>query len=1117
LFRGSWLIAFAKRNPLAAIVSGKQSSKSEPEGTLCGTALFALNGDYWTVGYQGETVSLKASKGLAYIHRLLGSPHEEFHALDLLSGGSGTEFIPESPADETSSTDSLLTVGRLGDAGEMLDGKAKQDYKLRLIELRENLEDARERGGSERAEEIQSEIDFLAREITRAVGLGGRDRRAGSAAERARLNVTRAIKAALQKISEHHKVLAEILERSIKTGSFCSYGPNRASSIEWQLSTEAEPRSIAVAATQPSLPRPDARFLALADQTKFVGREPERAMLLHLLDQAARGDECVAMIAGPAGVGKTRIATEIGAEASARGFLTLAGNCYERDDAVPFIPVVEILESFLARAPSPAALRLALGDDAAEIARLVPQLRRTFHDIPSPLEASPEQSRRVLFNAVAEFLVRSSSNTPLLLLLEDLHWADEGTMALITHVARAVCKLPVMIIGTFRDNELSSDGPLAQALDNFTRLHLLERINLRGLSPDAVSDMIRTLSGQEPSASLVHAIHSGTEGNPFFIEELYKHLKERGRLSDRSGALPRSIKLDALDVPENLRLVIGRRLAGLSDQTRKVLGTAAIVGRSFTFGLLEASTRTDTEVLLDCVEEAEGAGIISSTLEYPESLFRFSHELIGQTVVSEISAPRRQRLHLDVADAIERIYENALEEHAHDLAHHLWQAGPVSNAEKTLKYLAMAANQALAQSAYEAALRHVQNALTLLPKLPKSKERSRQELGLRIDHGVALLAIDGWYVPEVGDTYRRARELCQELGLGGDPSLFSVVFGLWMHHLVRGEHRDARYFAEECRQLASQLGDDKLTLYSLWALGCSQHFMGEMTAAHDTHDEAIRQRNSTRDTGLFTFGQDPLMSCLYYDAVTLWILGNLEQSRERELEAEKLAHKLQHPFTLAWYLVNDAMFCEVRRDYRGADARITEAIPICEENGFAHNLTIIRGLQGLSLGAQGKIHVPPSAVGSERGLAPIGHELFQPWVRGAMAEVIARQGNPSLALAVLDQALELVDRIGERFFEAELHRIKGEVILLEGEKETGDGGSGQERAEQSFRDAIAIAHRQEARTFQLRAATSLSRLQMKSGRKAEAREPLREVYNSFGTRIESIDLAEARNLLLALD
>jgi tetratricopeptide (TPR) repeat protein len=1094
---------------------GERSSTTEIEGVLRGTAQFALDGERWTIGYGDETFSLSASKGLAYIHRLLLNPGEEIHSLDLL-GGSGAQFIPESAGAETYSTDSSLTVGGLGDAGEILDGQAKQEYKRRMLELRENLEDARELGNGELAAEIESELDFLAHEISRAVGLGGRDRRAGSAAERARLNVTRAIKTALQKISEHHQIVATLLERSIKTGSYCSYVANPAFPIRWLLSTEGSPQSSAVAATPSSFLRREAGFIALADQTKFVGRESERSMLLRLLDQAARGEECVVMIAGPAGVGKTRIATEIGAEASARGFLTLAGNCYERDDAVPYIPVVEILERALARATSPEAFRLALGDDAAEIARLVPQLRRTFHDIPAPLEISPEQSRRVMFMAVAEYLVRAAADTPLLLLLEDLHWADEGTMSLITQIARAVSGLPVMIIGTFRDNELSPAGPLAHALDDFTRLHLLERVNLRGLSPHAVSDMIRTLSGQEPPSALVEAIYSGTEGNPFFIEELYKYLKERGRLSDSTGALPRSIKLDALDVPESLRLIIGRRLSRLADQTRKMLETAAIIGRSFTFGLLEASTRTDTDVLLDCVEEAERAGIISSTLEYPESLFRFSHELIGQTVVSKISAPRRQRIHLSVAEAIERIFENALEGHANDLAHHLWQAGSVSNADKTVKYLATAAKQTLTQSAYEAALRHLQNALQLLAKLPPSRERSLQEVSLRIDHGVALLAIDGWYVPEVGNTYRRARELCQELGLTGDPSFFSVVFGLWMHHLVRGEHRDARYFAEESRQLATHLADENLSLYSSWALGCSQHFMGELVAAHDTHDMAIRRQNSARDAGLFTFGQDPLMSCLFYDAVTLWILGDFDRSSERSQEGERLARRLDHPFTLAWYLVNDVMFCQLRRDYASADARIAEAIPICEENGFAHNIVIIRGLQAMSLSAQGKIQVPMPAVGSERGLAPIGHNLFQPWVRGALAEVIARQGNPSIAVAVIDQALELVEHIGERFFEAELHRIKGEAILLEGERKNGDRRSEEARAERSFRDAIAIADRQNARTFKLRATTSLGRLQVKNSRGSEALETLGGVYSLFCEKIESADVIEARNLLLAL-
>jgi hypothetical protein len=1104
-----------KNRDLAAPPPSQSGSRSNPQAK---SAVFACNGEYWTIGYGDLTFSLRDVKGLSYVKRLLQHPGQEFHVLDLLTG-PGALF-----ADDTSSSDkasvlrrSDVKIGGLGDSGEMLDAQAKREYQRKLRDLAEDLEELRERSDSERADAVQAEIDFLKTEIARAVGLGGRDRRAGSTAERARLNVTRAIKSALQKIFEHHQALGELLEGSIRTGSFCSYAADPAFSIKWQFSQDGTPQPLAPAATEPFLFRRDTGFIgASSGVTAFVGRETERASLLLLLDQVTRGEGRVAMLAGRAGVGKTRMATETSGAAAERGFLTFRGNCYDRDDAVPFIPVVEILENAFARASSPEAFRQALGDNAAEIARLVPQLRRTFNDIPPPLEISPEQSRRVLFNAVTEFLVRATANSPVLLILEDLHWADEGTLSLLTHVAHSISKLPVMIVGTFRDNELDSAGPLAKTLDQFTRLHLLERVNLYGLSRNAVSEMIHILSGQQPPSSLVEAIYSGTGGNPFFVEELYKHLKEHGRLSDPKGEFRSSFQLDNSDVPQSLRLVIERNLAGLTDETRKILQTAAIIGGSFTFGLLEASTNAATDPLLDCVEEAEKTGIISSTLDYPEALFRFSHELIRQTVLSEISAPRRQRLHLSVAEAIERIGDGALEDHANDLAHHLWQAGKNSNTDKTVRYLTIAAKRALVQSAYEAALRHLQNALHLIANSPESKERSHQELGLRIDHGLALLAVNGWYIPEVGNTYKRARELCQELALAGDPRLFSVVFGLWMHHLVRGEHRDARYFAEECRQLAGRLGDDKLTLYAAWALGCSQHFMGELAAAHETYEIAIRSQNLESHAGLFGFGQDPLMSCLYYDAVTLWILGRLDGSRERERQAEALARKLGHPFTLTWYLDNDAMFCQLRHDFSSADARIAESFPICEEYGLAHHLIILRGLQAMSLVGQGKMAVPLPAVTPDQKLVPAGHDLYQPWARGTLAEALARQGNPSKAVVAIDHVLELVERIEERFFEAELHRIKGEAILIESEKETDDVAGRQARAERSFRDAIAIANRQEAQMFKLRASISLSRLQIKKGHKAAAAETLRGVCNSFGEGLESADLTEARNLLLTL-
>jgi len=370
---------------------------------------------------------------------------------------------------------------------EKLDAKARKDYERKIIALREELEDRREHGDRQRVASAEAELDFLLREVSRAVGLGGRIRRAGVAAERARLNVTRAIKSALQKISEHHAQLGNLLDRSIRTGTFSSYLPSPQNAIAWQFSLGREQTAVAEV-TAPVFTRPENSLVqSLADRTTFVGREAERAVLRRMLERTLGGEGGVAMMGGVLGVGKTRIAAEFAAEAAKRGFITLVGSCYDRENSLPFNPFVEILESAMAQSPSQEAFRAALGDDAAEMARLMPQLRRLFPDIPPPLEISPEQSRRILFNAVVELLGRTAASGPMLLLLEDLHWADEGTLSLLNHIARSVSRMPVLMVGTFRDNEIDSAGPFARTLDELLRIHMLERISLRGLPQHAVS------------------------------------------------------------------------------------------------------------------------------------------------------------------------------------------------------------------------------------------------------------------------------------------------------------------------------------------------------------------------------------------------------------------------------------------------------------------------------------------------------------------------------------------------------------------------------------------------------------------------------------------------------
>ncbi len=1095
--------------------SGRQGKRTSNAGATSATAVFARGGEYWTLGYSSAGFTLKDSKGLSYIQRLLQHPGEEFHALDLLSGAGSHSEIADADLNAITS-EATVSVRGAGDAGEMLDAQAKREYKRRLLELSEKLDDLRERGEHERAEAVAAELDFLKREIARAIGLGGRDRRAGSAAERARLNVTRAIKGALQRIADYDAPFGELLDRSVRTGSFCRYAADPRTSVSWQFSLDSKAPAQAPDLNAPFLLRQETDFLrALVDRTAFVGREAERATLRSALERALAGEGRVAMIGGALGVGKSRIAAELRAEASQRGFLALFGACYDRDDSVPFSPFVEILETSLAQAQSPQTFRQALGNDASEMARLMPQLRRMFPDIAPPLELSPEQSRRILFNAFAELLARAAASSPVLLLLEDLHWADEGTVSLLNHLARSIANLPVMIVGTYRDDELDAAAPLAQTLDELRRIHMLNHLALRGLPESAVARMIRALSGHEPPPSIVTLFHTGTDGNPFFVEELYRHLVERAQLFDSAGEFRRDLKLENIDVPQSLRLVIGRRLARLHQETRKVLGTAAVIGRSFNFELLEAATGVEPDSLLDRVEEAEKAGLISSTLEYPEARFQFSHELIRQGVLSELSAPRRQRLHLSVADAIERICPGTLDDQANDLAHHLWLAGRVADPDKTVHYLALAARRALQQSAYESAIRHFQNALERLTGLAHTEERAREELDLQIDYGVALLATKGWYVPEMGIAYRRAHELCQ--GLGQDPRLFSVLSGLWSYHLVRGEHPKACSYTDGMLRLAEGAQDDAMLVQAHWASGCSRFFTGNFAGAHTDLEEGIRRYDRDRHRGLaFRFGQDPAMSCYCFDAMTLWMLGYPEQAELRAQAALALARELGYPFTLTWCLTMLAKYYSIRRDFSGSQVVIREGLALTKEYGFAFFEESLVAYQVIGMAFQGSVDELSRLGGSAKGFAGAGYELAHTWARSAIAEALGNLGQVDIAQVLLAEANEVMARNQERYVESEINRIRGQLLckkIAPPASTSFDPQKAAAEAEQCFLTAIKIAQEQGAKMPELRAATSLARMLAASGKLAEARAAVQPIHDWFTEGFATPELKAAKLLL----
>ena len=469
-------------------------------------------------------------------------------------------------------------------------------------------------------------------------------------------------------------------------------------------------------------------------RTPYVGREVERSEIRRLLDQALDGHGATVLVGGEPGVGKTRFTEELLREARQRGCLALVGHAYETEGQPPFIPFVEILEHS-AKIVDRATFRAALGDAAPEVAKIAPELRRVFPDIPPPVELPPAQQRRFLSNAYQAFTERGARVMPTVLVLEDLHWADEPTVLLLQHLAQHLAPLPLLVVGTYRDVELDVGRPFAKILESLVRERLATRITLRRLPETDVERMLEALSGQPPPAALAGVVYRETEGNPFFAEEVFQHLKEEGRIFDDADRWRADLDIDELQVPEGVRLVIGRRLERVSDDTRKALTVAAVIGRNFELAVLEAAAGIDSDALLDALEEAERARLVTSATSGREIQYTFAHELIRQTLHTNLSLPRRQRLHLRVAEAIEATHADATEQSAALLAHHFYQAGSVADAEKTLRYLTLAGKQALAAAAFEDAVGHFATVLSF----ERLDEKERADL--MFERGGALRSL----------------------------------------------------------------------------------------------------------------------------------------------------------------------------------------------------------------------------------------------------------------------------------------------------------------------------------------------------------------------------------------
>ena len=529
---------------------------------------------------------------------------------------------------------------------------------------------------------------------------------------------------------------------------------------------------------QPSIPyRPD----IWKTPTPFVGRDRETAVLLNGLSSAARGEGALILLAGEAGIGKTRLCAEAMALARQRGFFAIAGHCYEMQGNPPYVPFVEAIE-YVARVAPRDELRQTLGDAASEIARLVPELRRLFPDLPTPAELPPEQGRHHLFNSLHDFVERSARVRPVLLVLEDLQWADDSTLLLLQHVAQRVAEVPALVLGTYRDAELAPTAPLARALQDLLRQRLARELVLQSLTEADVAAILKALGGSEPPAGLASWLYSETEGNPFFVEQMVRNLQEEEKLLDAEGHWRPDVSVGHPEVPRGVRLVIEQRLQRVSQVCRRLLDAAAVVGRTFDFALLEAmSDERGDGALLDAIDEAEKAYLIREVPRHTaatqegsgEVPYIFVHELTRQTILAGLSLPRRQRLHRRVAEAMERVHAGNVERHLAALALHFRLAGPVTDAEKAIDYSLRAGEAAAAAFAYAEALAHLRSALELMEERAVEPER-RARLLKRLGDVTFMSGID---FPKGVDYLEGALKLYQELGQVGEAARVHALLG----------------------------------------------------------------------------------------------------------------------------------------------------------------------------------------------------------------------------------------------------------------------------------------------------------------------------------------------------
>jgi TOMM system kinase/cyclase fusion protein len=842
--------------------------------------------------------------------------------------------------------------------------------------------------------------------------------------------------------------------------------------------------------------------------TPLVGRESEVTLLQERWQQAKSGQGQVVLLSGDAGIGKSRLVQMLKEHVANEPHMLWECRSLSYFENTALFPLTDLFQRLLQleAEDSPdekfGKLEYALSQYRLPLEETV-SLFAPLLSLPIPedryplLNLSPQRQRQKTLETIVAILLELAERQSVLFILEDLHWTDPTTLALLNLLMDQTPTASLFVLLTCR--------PYFQP--SWHHRSYLTEMTLNHLSHTQVAQIVTGMTdGKTFPAEVLQQIIEKTDGIPLFVEEITKTILESGQLTAANGHYELAGSLSTLTIPATLQDSLMARLDRLVT-AKAVAQYAAVIGRQFPYDLLLAVSQLDEATLQRELGRLVEAEIVYQRGLPPQATYVFKHALIQDAAYQSLLKSTRQQYHQRIAQVLEAQFPEIVTTEPELLAHHYAEAGLLAQA---LPYWQQAGQRASERSAHLEAIAHLTKGLEVLTTLPDTPERAWHELELQIALGPALMAIQGWGSPAVEQAYSRARALCRQVG--DTPQLFPVLWGLWGWYQMRGALGMAQGVGEQLLALAQGTHDRALLLLAHNVLGDNAIWLGEFAAARAHMEQGLACYDAQQHHPLAVRygGFDPGLHSRYHAAFALWALGYPDQALERSQDALTLARALAHPQSWASAAAHVAMFHSLRREWQAAQELAEAGMALAREQGFPLWLAWGTIQWGWALAEQG--HIEAGIAQMRQGLAAwraTGTELIRPYFLGLLAEAYQKGGQTAAGLGAIDEALALVQQHQETFCEAELYRLKGELLL------SLSAGHAAE-AEACFHSALDIARRQSANSWELRTTMSLARLWQWQGKRTEARELLAPVYGWFTEGFDTADLQEAKVLLDAL-